>query len=392
MQNDDKSVYDNSDVAEYEAKLDSIANDPNTSTADKADAITQAIDDELDEISSATEVTADPDYSAPSSTPTAPMTEPPADSVTPTTDTTTTYTTTTPPAAEPGATSAAPSTSPSATTTDTAPASPTTEVTADPSTATFGDPATTTSAPATPAPAPTADSTAAAETEAPAGAGYPATVNDEIGVSGNVDYLSPRDVDGDGLVDLTHSRVDGIDTITHYDADGAITLIEQDTDHNGTYETGAAQQTDGTIRIAEDLDDDGEVDLATFHNPITGDPVRQDTIEDNAITETLLDTDGDGHADTRLIDSNGDGQFDTALVDTDGDGYTNATLVDTDTDGQFDLASVDTDNDGTLDTVVTGAEADLSSIESLESSISAGEDYHDQPGTYPADPHTGIDA
>ncbi|WP_209205497.1 hypothetical protein [Rhodococcus sp. 1R11] len=338
MQNDDKSVYDNSDVAEYDAKLDAITNDPNASYEDKADAISQAIDDELDEISSATEVTADPSYSAPDYS--APDYSAP-DSAT----------------------------------------APTTEVTADPSTATYGEPAATPIASATPAPAP-----------APAPAPETSTVNDEIGVSGNVDYVSPRDVDGDGLVDLTHSRVDGIDTITHYDEDGSITLIEQDTDSNGTYETAAAQQPDGTVRIAEDLDDDGDVDLATFHDPVSGAPVRQDTIEGSAITETLLDTDGDGHADTRLIDSNGDGQFDAALVDTDGDSYTNASLVDTDADGQFDLASVDTDGDGTLDTVVTGAEADLSSVESLEASISAGEDHHDPAGTYPADPHSDIDA
>ena len=53
MQNDDKSVYDSTDSAEYEAKLDAIAADPNMSVEEKADAITNAMEEEVNEISAA---------------------------------------------------------------------------------------------------------------------------------------------------------------------------------------------------------------------------------------------------------------------------------------------------------------------------------------------------
>ncbi|MGB3370753.1 MAG: hypothetical protein WBA81_09045 [Rhodococcus sp. (in: high G+C Gram-positive bacteria)] len=318
MQNDDKAVYDSTDSAEYKAKLDAIANDPTMSVEEKADAITNAMEEEMNEISAATDTSDDRAT-----------------------------------AAEPTASSA--------------------EVTADPSTATYGDSSATASESVPPAKVDAVDSPAAS------------TVNEAIGVDGQVDYVSPRDVDGDGLIDLTHSRVDGIDTTTHYNEDGTITLIEQDTDSNGTYETAAAQQSDGTIRVAEDLDDDGDVDLATFHDPVSGAPVRQDTIEGGAITETLIDSNSDGQVDVVLIDSNGDGRFDTAMLDSDADGRINATLVDTDGDGRFDLGELDSNGDGNFDTVATGADTDLGTIESLESAIPADDNYHAQAGTYPAE-------
>lgn len=320
MQNDDKTVYDSTDSAEYKAKLDAIANDPTMSVEEKSDAITNAMEDELNEISSASN-TSDETASA----------------------------------SEPASASAS------------------AEVTADPSTATYAESSATASESVPPAEAPTSS-----------------TVNDAIGVDGQVDYVSPRDVDGDGLIDLTHSRVDGIDTTTHYNEDGTITLIEQDTDSNGTYETAAAQQSDGTIRVAEDLDDDGNVDLATFLDPVSGAPVRQDTIEGNAITETLIDSNGDGEADVVLIDSDGNGRFDTAMLDSDADGRTNATLVDTDGDGRFDLGELDSDGDGNVDTVATSADTDLGTIESLEAAIPADDNYHAQAGTYPADSQSDL--
>ena len=315
MQNDDKAVYDSTDSAEYKAKLDAIANDPTMSVEEKADAITNAMEEEMNEISAATD-TSDDKETAP----------------------------------EAAASSA--------------------EVTADPSTASYGDTVAT-----------------APESVPPAEAPAASTVNEAIGVDGQVDYVSPRDVDGDGLVDLTHSRVDGIDTTTHYNEDGTITLIEQDTDSNGTYETAAAQQSDGTIRVAEDLDDDGDVDLATFHDPVSGAPVRQDTIEGGAITETLIDSNSDGQVDVVLIDSNGDGRFDTAMLDSDADGRVEATLVDTDGDGRFDLGQLDSNADGDYDTVATSADTDLGTIESLESAIPTDDNYHAQAGTYPAESH-----
>ena len=218
------------------------------------------------------------------------------------------------------------------------------------------------------------------------------TTTTDLGAAGDTDptagaggeYYSPRDVDGDGDVDLIHTRIEGIDTITHIDEDGSITLVEQDTDGNGTYETGIAPTATG-IRLAEDLDDDGTVDLATHLDPATGAPVRQDVIEDGRITDTRLDTTADGNPDVHLIDSNGDGRFDTALLDTDLDGVTNDTLVDTNGDGTFDLRTADTDNDGTQESFDTATDGHLGSIEQFEALIPAEDHYHEQAGTYPAE-------
>ncbi|MHA4854541.1 hypothetical protein L1080_034175 [Rhodococcus sp. MSC1_016] len=198
------------------------------------------------------------------------------------------------------------------------------------------------------------------------------------------EYSSPRDVDGDGLVDLIHSRVEGVETITHIDEDGAITLVEQDTDGNGTYETGIAP-TSGGVRLAEDLDDDGTVDLATHLDSATGAPVRQDVIEGGLITDTQFDTNADGNPDLHLIDSNGDGRFDTAALDTDADGITNDTLVDTNGDGTFDLGTTDTDNDGSQETFDTATDGHLGSIEQFEALIPTEDHYHEQAGTYPGE-------
>ncbi|MCZ4590156.1 hypothetical protein O4328_42170 [Rhodococcus opacus] len=206
----------------------------------------------------------------------------------------------------------------------------------------------------------------------------------DLGAGTGGEYYSPRDVDGDGNVDLIHTRIEGVETITHIDEDGSITLVEQDTDGNGTYETGIAPTATG-IRLAEDLDDDGTVDLATHLDPATGAPVRQDVIEDGRITDTRLDTTADGNPDVHLIDSNGDGRFDTALLDTDLDGITNDTLVDTNGDGTFDLRTADTDNDGTQESFDTATDGHLGSIEQFEALIPAEDHYHEQADTYPTE-------
>lgn len=206
----------------------------------------------------------------------------------------------------------------------------------------------------------------------------------DLGAGTGGEYYSPRDVDGDGNVDLIHTRIEGVETITHIDEDGSITLVEQDTDGNGTYETGIAPTATG-IRLAEDLDDDGTVDLATHLDPTTGAPLRQDVIEDGRITDTRLDTTADGNPDVHLIDSNGDGRFDTALLDTDLDGITNDTLVDTNGDGTFDLRTADTDNDGTQESFDTATDGHLGSIEQFEALIPAEDHYHEQADTYPTE-------
>ncbi len=82
---------------------------------------------------------------------------------------------------------------------------------------------------------------------------------DVPGASGE-SYRSPRDLDGDGNVDTVHTTIDGVNQIEHLDTDGNLTTIELDTDSNGTYESAVHPQADGTVRVATDLDDDGNVD------------------------------------------------------------------------------------------------------------------------------------
>lgn len=361
--------YTEADAAEYEAKLNDIANDPDLTLTEKLDDIGDAMKEEFEELG-----LNDTTASATTTTGTAPAGEASStadvvgdsdlslteriddiynDSLNYNTDTSATTTTGTAPAGE-------------------------ASVTAD----VVGDPATASYSPASEAG--TSAPSAAQAVEDPAAASAPASdLNAAIGVNGNVEYYSPRNVDGDPGVDIAHSRVDGIDTITHYGDDGAITLVEQDADHNGTYEMAGAVRPDGTIRIAEDSDDDGQPDLATYFDPNTIQIIREDELDAGRITDSFIDPDGDGHLDTHLIDTNGDGRFDTVDLDTDGDGIVNETLVDTDGDGRFDLSLIDKDNDGsqeTYRTAATSGDGALGDISTYESLIPADDNYHSQAG------------
>lgn len=360
--------YSDADFAEYVDELDAIANDPTLTDAEKQDAIDTAIQDELAELSAADTVTA---TEAGVDAATANLTGPTATAIPE--ETTVTEPTTV----------SDPTTADLNERLDNLDAAiddlelPNADVVGDPTTASYG----TTTAASAPAaePAPVTEPAPVAE---PASAAATTAENASIGVDGNVDYYSPRDVDRDGNVDVIHSRVDGVDTITHVDDNGEITLVEQDLDFNGTYETAAAARPGGTVRVAEDTDDDGDVDLATFYNE-TGERFRQDNIDGARITETKLDTDGDGDQDVQLIDTDGDGRFDTASLDTDSDGYTNEELIDVDGDGRFDVRVADDNGDGTLestlvDTVGDGCLGDISTYESL---IPADDGYHTQAGT-----------
>ncbi|MGO4205172.1 hypothetical protein AB4Z09_26235 [Rhodococcus sp. TAF43] len=379
MSNPDQ--YTEADAAEYEAKLNDIANDPDLTLTEKLDDIGDAMKEEFEEIGLDTTADADTTTGAEESATTA----------------STTTATENSPAGEASATADVVGDSDlslterideiynslndttATTATGTAPAgdaASTADVVGDPATATYS------SAPA----AGTSTPSAAETVEDPATSGPASDLTTAVGVDGNVDYYSPRDVDRDGSVDLAHSRVDGIDTITHYnDDDGSITLVEQDTDHNGTYETAAAVRPDGTVRIAEDSDDDGQVDLATYYDPTTVQPVRQDEFDGSGrITASKIDSDGDGQPDVYLIDTDGDGRFDTVDLDTDADAITNDTLIDTDGDGRFDLSLSDTDGDGsqeTYRTAATSGDGTLGDISTYESLIPADDSYHTQAGT-----------
>ncbi|MFC9790204.1 FG-GAP repeat domain-containing protein [Rhodococcus sp. NPDC127528] len=340
-------AYTDADLAEYEAELTDIAADPNLSPDEKLDAIEDAVSAEIDEIMGA----------APTSTPSSTTNTASTDTESAdTADTAPEETTVTEPTATVEDLNSVGADAPAGS-----------DVVGDPATASYGT--------ATP------DAVAEPVSEPAAATTQPAST--PTGLEGNVDYYSPRDVDRDGNVDVIHARVDGVDTIAHVDDEGNVTLVEQDTDHNGTYETATAVRADGTVRIAEDTDDDGDVDLVTYHAPATGQPVRQDEIDGARITASQFDTDGDGRPDVHLVDSNGDGRFDTVAVDTDGDGVVNATLIDTDGDGKFDLVTSDNDNDGSQESYLTSGEngvGSLGDISTYESLIPADDSYHTQAG------------
>ncbi|MFE3289417.1 FG-GAP repeat domain-containing protein [Rhodococcus sp. NPDC059234] len=346
-------AYTDADLAEYEAELTDIAADPNLSPDEKLDAIGDAVSAEIDEIMGA----------APAPAPSAPsITD------TDTADTAPEETTVTEPTATVEDRLDAIDATAEELSNIGADATAGSDVVGDPATATYGTATPDTVAEPVSEPAPAATEPAPTAT----------------GLEGNVDYYSPRDVDRDGNVDVIHARVDGVDTIAHVDDEGNVTLVEQDTDHNGTYETATAVRADGTVRIAEDKDDDGDVDLVTYHDPATGQPVRQDEIDGARITASQFDTDGDGRPDVHLVDSDGNGRFDTAAVDTDGDGVVNATLIDTDGDGKFDLVTSDNDNDGSQESYLTSGEngvGSLGDISTYESLIPADDSYHTQAGT-----------
>lgn len=358
MSNPDQ--YTEADAAEYEAKLNDIANDPDLTLTEKLDEIGDAMKEEFEEIGLDT-TTATTETSPAGEAPSTADVEGDSDlSLTERIDDIYNSLNDNPATAS----GAAPA----------GDASSTADVVGDPATASYS------SAPAAGASAPSA----APAVEDPAAASAPASdLNAAIGVDGNVEYYSPRNVDGDDSIDIAHSRVDGIDTITHYGDDGAITLVEQDADHNGTYEMAGAVRPDGTIRIAEDSDDDGRPDLATYFDPNTIQPIREDELDAGRITASKIDTDGDGVADVHLVDSDGDGRFDTASLDTDGDLISNQTLVDTDGDGRFDLSLSDTDNDGSQEsyqTAATSGDGALGDISTYESLIPADDNYHSQAG------------
>ncbi|MFI6432877.1 hypothetical protein [Rhodococcus oryzae] len=344
MSKDDQ--YTDADLAEYEAELTDIVSDPTLAAEEKLDALSDAVAEEINEIvnSTATSTTATATEETIVTDPTTTDASQKLDNIDATLDDLSSI----------GADTTAAAGS---------------DVVGDPATASYST--TTTSevegVPVEPAPA------AQATPE----------VNATIGVDGNVDYYSPRDVDRDGNVDVIHSRVDSVDTITHVDEDGAITLVEQDTDFNGTYESATATRADGTLRTAEDTDDDGDVDLAIYHDQATGAPVREDEIDGARITASKFDTDGDSRPDVHLVDSDGNGRFDSAAIDTDADGVVNATLVDTNGDGAFDLISSDDDNNGTQESYMTSNDngvGSLGDISTYESLIPADDSYHTQDG------------
>ena len=99
----------------------------------------------------------------------------------------------------------------------------------------------------------------------------------------------------------------------------------------------------------------------------------------------IVDTDGDGIADTDDVDDDGDGLTDTTEdANTDGDGDPTTNPTDTDEDGIPDFQDLDSDNDGILDNIEaqnplavvlpSGIDADLNGLDDIyEQSPGSGE-------------------
>lgn len=97
---------------------------------------------------------------------------------------------------------------------------------------------------------------------------------------------------------------------------------------------------------------------------------------------TMIDTSGDGRADTLVVDSTGDGIPDRACssygVDTTGDGKTDALLADTNGDGQPDSLVYDTTGDGFPDTVVPAVIMDVTGDGEPDVALVNGDDDNDE--------------
>lgn len=203
-------------------------------------------------------------------------------------------------------------------------------------------------------------------------------------------YYSPRDVDHDGRNDVIDVQTrDGQTQTHHLDDQGEIVLTEIDTDGDGILETTVKALDEKTNLVQQDKDKDGEMDTAKVVDTKSGATIQQDTLENGKVTETRIDSDGDGKTDTQLIDSDHDGAFDTAIVDSDQDGVPNSAYIDTDGDGSFDIAKTDADNgDGILETEVTSGEVGGS----LGEMSNFTDHIHYRAGDTSGDPSTQSDA
>jgi large repetitive protein len=202
---------------------------------------------------------------------------------------------------------------------------------------------------------------------------------------------SPRDTDGDGIIDALESST--LDT----DGDGIANASDTDSDNDGIPDSvergvtsGAPLDTDGD-GIADYLDRDSD-----------GDRIP-DALEARPSPTSPPDTDGDGRPDYRDRDADGDGLPDTlegnaAGIDTDADGIDNAfdvdvvgggdanhdgvgdgaVLPDTDGDTLPDFRDIDSDHDGILDRVegnASGSDADNDGIDNaMDPDFTAGAD------------------
>ena len=108
-----------------------------------------------------------------------------------------------------------------------------------------------------------------------------------------------------------------------------------------------------------DTDGDGLADtvLADTDGDGIADAIGMDTDGDGLLDSFGADTDGDGMLDTFGMDSDGDGMLDTVGMDTNGDGAIDTVGLDTDGNGTIDTVGMDTDGDGVLDTVDVNTES-----------------------------------
>ncbi len=196
---------------------------------------------------------------------------------------------------------------------------------------------------------------------------------EEIGL----DYLNPRDTDGDRVPDVLDDDDDG---------DGILTK-----DENYNAGTPADDDTDGdAVPDYRDVDDDGDGVLTRYENYNGGLPTDDDTDKDDVPDYLDTDDDNDGLlTKNEQADPNNDGNP-TDAVDTEGDGlvdyldFNNATAPGDDDDGdgidnqtEIELGSDPNDSDSDNDGIPDGKEMDENG-DPLDSDNDGIPDFRDQ--------------
>lgn len=210
---------------------------------------------------------------------------------------------------------------------------------------------------------------------------------------------APRDLDRDGIPNITDSDVDndGISNGLDRNVDGGTAIsgplkgryigdrlnngakAETDIDNDGLADNSVKEfDIDGdgladNSPLEEDIDGDGLDDDSDAETDIDGDGLLDDAaaetdidgdgLGDNAVTETDIDGDGDEDNSTVEVDIDGDGRDDDSIAETDidGDGLLDDAKSEGDIDGDGlsdnDEDEADIDGDGELD--VTLDEQDI---------------------------------
>lgn len=183
-------------------------------------------------------------------------------------------------------------------------------------------------------------------------------IDDDL--DGNPDYpVIWEDIDGDGKEEAIPDRDgDGIPDDT--DGDGNPDVIWIDTDSDGEVDTELEREVDNGPDVITDPDDPGYPDtpFIDYNGGVDDYLVPSGYLVEDEDGELWIDTDGDGTGDIKVLwkDIDGDGNLE-GIADRDGDGVlTPADSYDNDgvdyngNPSVYDVIMVDTDGDGVADT------------------------------------------